>query len=356
MNELDKSRKDDHVNRALEYYKENEISDFDSVDFIHHVLPEVNFEDVDISTSFAGFDFSNPFHINGMTGGSDFTKVFNRKLAIIARETNIFMAVGSLSVALRDKSTHASYKVVRKENPNGIIFANLGADKTLEDAKRACEIIDADGIQIHINACQEIVMPEGERDFSKWSENISNIIENLGLPVLIKEVGNGMSKQSIQHLINLGAKTIDISGKGGTNFAKIENSRRKNNEYNFLENFGNSTVNSMLEAQEFIHDYDIIASGGIRNSMDIVKSLSLGAKSVAMAGRFIYLVNETPLEEAIEMVNNWKYEIKSIMTLLGASKLSDLSETDLIIRNQVKDWCEIRGIDFKKFGNRFNKL
>lgn len=352
MSKIDIDRKDNHVNRALEYHRENQTSDFDDLDFVHQVLPEVNMNDIDTSTSFAGFNFNSPFHINGMTGGSDFTKQFNKKLAIIARECNIFMAVGSLSVALRDESTHDSYKVVRKENPNGIIFANLGADKNLEDAKKACEIIGADGIQIHINACQEIVMPEGERSFENWLDNISDIIDNLGLPVLIKEVGNGMSRDAIGKLIEVGAKTIDISGKGGTNFARIENSRRRRSEYDFLENFGNSTVNSILEAQEFVDNYEIIASGGVRNSMDIVKSLALGAKSVAMAGRFISLVNDTPLEEAIEIVNNWKQEVRAIMTLLGTKNINELTNTDIIIKNQVKNWCEIRNIDYKYFGNR----
>lgn len=194
-------------------------------------------------------------------------------LAILARETKTFMGVGSLSIALKDESTHDSFKIARRENPNGIIFANLGADKTIEDAKKACgKIIDADGIQIHVNVCQEIVMPEGERQFSGWLDNISKIVDGLGLPVLVKEVGFGMSKPAIKSLKEIGVTTIDVSGKGGTNFAKIENSRRTNDKYNFLENYGNSTVVSLLEAQEYINNIDIIASGGIRNSMDIVKS------------------------------------------------------------------------------------
>lgn len=346
------NKKDDHLNLALEFFKEEKISDFDNVDFIHKVLPETNVNDVDISTSFASYIFNQPFHINGMTGGTDKTKEFNRKIAILARETGIFMAAGSLSVALKDESVIDSFKVIREENKNGIVFANLGADKSLEEAKRACDILDADGIQIHINVCQEIVMPEGERHFSGWLDNISEIVAKLGLPVLVKEVGFGMDRSAVDKLQKLGVKTIDISGKGGTNFARIENFRRNKFKYNFLENFGNSTVVSLLEAKQSKNLAEILASGGVRNSMDIVKSLSLGAKSVGMAAGILNLVNEESMEDAIDIVNHWKYEIKAIMALLGAKNINDLKKTDLIFRNDVKDWCEVRDIDYKSFANR----
>lgn len=352
---IDINRKDEHLNLALEFQKIKRQSDFDNMNFIHDVFPNIDMKDVDISTSIAGFKLDHPFHMNGMTGGSELTKSYNEKFAILARETNTFMAVGSLSVALKDKSTHDSFKIARKQNPHGIIFANLGADKTLEDAKKACEIIGADGIQIHVNAAQEIIMTEGEREFSKWLDNISDIVDNLGLPVIIKEVGFGMSRNAISQLIEVGAKTVDISGKGGTSFAMIENSRRdEDDKLSFLNDYGNSTVVSLLESQQYMDDIEIISSSGIRNSYDIVKSLSLGAKSVAMAGRFLKLVNDLPMEEAIDKVNNWKSQIKSIMTLLGAQNLDELRKVDIIVKSDVKNWCEIRNIDYKKLANRRN--
>lgn len=346
------NRKDEHVKYALEFHKEAQRSDFDNIDFVHDVFPEVDVDEVDISTNVAGFELEHPFYINGMTGGSELTKEYNKKLAILARETNTFMAVGSLSAALKDPSVIDSYTIARDENPNGILFANLGADKTLEDAKKAIEIIGADGIQIHVNAGQEIVMPEGERKYKGWLNNIKSIIEGVDVPVTIKEVGFGMSRKALKELYEVGAKTVDISGKGGTNFAKIENSRRTEDSYDFLLSHGNSTVVSLLESQEFQDKLQIVASSGIRNSMDIVKSLALGADAVAMAGRFISLVNDYEMDEAIKIVNNWKYQIKSIMTLLGAKNIQELRQKDIIIRNEVKDWCEIRGIDYKAFGNR----
>lgn len=353
MTSLDMRRKDEHLKFAAEFQRFEKNPGFDDMRFVHQVFPEVNMTDVDLTTEIAGYKLSHPFHINGMTGGSDLTKEYNEKIATLARETNTFMAVGSLSIALKDPSTHESFKVARKINPNGIIFANLGADKTLEDAKKACEIIGADGIQIHVNAGQEIIMPEGERNFEGWIENISTIIHGLGLPVLVKEVGFGMSKKAIKALKDIGAKTVDVSGFGGTSFAMIENYRRdEDDRFDFLLDFGNTTIESLLDAQDFIDDMEILASGGIRNSMDIVKALALGAKSVGMAGRILQLVHENELEDAIREVNRWENQIKSIMTLLGKRSIDKLKSTDIILENKARNWAELRGIEIKKLVNR----
>ena len=346
-------RKDEHLRLAISFHDETKESDFDLIDYIHNSLSNTNVDNIDISTSIAGFKLNHPFYINGMTGGTKLTKEFNQKLAILARETNTLMGVGSISVALRHKEIEDTFKIVRKENPNGIILANLGADKTLEDAKKAIHLIDADGLQIHINPAQEIIMPEGERDFTKWIKNIETIISNIGVPVIVKEVGFGMSRDTIKLLKSIGANTIDISGKGGTNFAQIENSRRKKDSLAFLENYGLSTAESLLEAQDFVSNTEIISSGGIRNAYDIVKSLGLGAKSTSMAGKFIMLVNDDiDIENVIDTVNNWKYQIKSIMALIGANSISELQEKDILIRGKLNEFARIRNIDIQALANR----
>ncbi len=346
------NKKNDHVKLALKFYEEENKSDFDNIKFIHQVFPEISIENVNINTSIAGFNMEQPFYINAITGGSNETKVINEKIAYIAKETNLLMASGSLSIALKDSLVEDSFRIIREVNPNGIIFANLGAEKTLEDAKRAVDILEADGLQIHINAAQELIMPEGDRDFSNWLKNIETIVENIGIPVIVKEVGFGMSKKAIKQLVDIGVKTIDISGTGGTNFARIENYRRAEDKFNFLEDFGNSTVVSLLEAQEFIDSYEILASGGIRNSMDMVKALALGSKAVGLAAPILYMVENLGVEKAIEEIQNWKTQIKSIMTLLGKKSIEELKYTDIIIMKDVKEWCIARNIPFKDFSNR----
>lgn len=346
------NKKDDHVKLAQKFHGKNIKTDFDSIKFVHHSFPEINIDDVDISTEFAGIKMASPFYINAMTGGSDMTKEINEKLSILARETNIPMASGSLSVALKDKSLEDSFKIIRKTNPKGIIFANLGAEHSVENAKKAIDMIGADGLQIHINVPQELVMPEGDRNFSNWLKSIENLVKNIDLPIIVKEVGFGMSHETIKKLLDIGVKTIDISGSNGTNFSKIENYRRKEFKYDYLEDYGQSTIISLLEADEFINNYEILASGGIRNPMDIVKCLSLGARSVGVAGTILDMVLNLGLDRSIEEINNWKYQIKTIMTLLGKKNLQELQGTDIIIKNSVRDWCEVRDIDYRRYGKR----
>lgn len=342
------SRKDEHVKLAEMFFEEPRVSDFDNVRFVHHSFPEMAVDDVDISTSFAGFTVGQPFFINAMTGGSEKTKIINEKLAVVARETCLPIASGSLSVAIKNPSLVDSFEIIRKVNPKGLVFANLGAGHNVENAKKAIDILEADALQIHCNVVQEIIMPEGDRDFSNWLSNIEKIVKAVEVPVIVKEVGFGMSRKTIKELKDIGVKTIDISGSGGTNFAKIENYRRSKYKYDYLENFGQSTVISLLEAQEFIKNTDIIASGGIRHPLDIVKALALGAKAVGVAGVFLNMVLNDGVEKTIENINNWKIEIASIMTILGKSKVSELVNTDMVLFNEVREWCLARRIDINK--------
>ena len=349
------NRKDEHVELAQKLYKGENISDFDNIKFVYNSLPQMNLEEVDIKTRVAGLELDFPFFINAMTGGSENTKAINEKLAIVSKETGLAMASGSLSAALKNKDLRDSFEIIRKVNNKGIIFANIGAEYSVEKAKRAIEILDADGIQIHLNPIQELIMPEGDRDFTNWLRNIEDIINGVNVPVIIKEVGFGMSRETIKQLYNIGARTIDISGTGGTNFAIIENHRRKGKEYSYIEDLGQSTVISLLESQEYINHVDIISSGGVRNPLDIVKSLGLGGKAAGLSGFFLKEILENGVESTIEIINNWKEEIKAIMTILGCRTIPELLNTDILVGGNVKDWCEAREISYKTLANR-NRL
>ena len=349
---LTSNKKDDHVYLAEKFHNQLQVSDFDNLRFVYHSFPEMGIEDTNIRTKLANFNMENPFFINAMTGGSDKTKLINEKLAIIARETNLAMASGSLSVAIKDPSLRDSFEIIRRVNPQGLVFANLGAEHGVEVAKRAIDILDADALQIHINVLQELIMPEGDRDFSNWLKSIEEMVKHIGVPLIVKEVGFGMSKKTIKQLKDIGVEIIDISGGGGTNFAKIENYRRHINKYDYLEDFGQSTVVSLLEAQSFINNTEIIGSGGIRNPLDIVKVLSLGGKAVGISGLILQMLLNEGLEETIIEINNWKDEIRLIMTLLGKKTIEELKETDVLITNDVKEWCISREIPYKYYANR----
>lgn len=220
-------RKREHINHALSTGQKRETG-LDDITFVHVSLPDLALEQVDISTKIGELSSSSPIFINAMTGGGgQLTYEINKALARAARIADIPLAVGSQMSALKDPSERYSYEIVRKENPNGLIFANLGSEATARQAKEAVEMIEADALQIHLNVIQEIVMPEGDRSFSGALSRIEQICSEIKVPVIIKEVGFGMSKESARKLYEAGAAAVDIGGYGGTNFSKIENLRRQ---------------------------------------------------------------------------------------------------------------------------------
>lgn len=349
------NRKNEHVSLAEKFYDKPFRPPFEDVRFVHHSFPQMAVKDVDLSVSFEGMDFTVPFYINAMTGGSRWTGKVNEKLALVAREAGLAIATGSVSAAMKMPEVEDSYKIVREVNPNGLVFANLGAGHGLENAKRAVDLLKADALQIHVNAPQEVVMPEGDRDFTDWISNIEEIVNGLDRPVMVKEVGFGMSRETIRLLRSIGVSIIDISGTGGTDFAQIENYRRKEQKFDDLEGWGQSTAVSLLEAQEFLPEATLIASGGIREPMDIAKSLALGASLAGISSQVLHLVLQEGVDETITVIEGWKKELARILTLLQSRRPQDLQHTDLILSGDTRDWCDARGIDFRSFASRSTK-
>ncbi|WP_236671736.1 type 2 isopentenyl-diphosphate Delta-isomerase [Enterococcus sp. BWB1-3] len=346
-----KNRKDEHLSLAKAFHKERE-NDFDHLRFIHHSFPETSTEKIDISTSFCQMTFPQPFYINAMTGGSERAKKINQQLGIIARETGVLVATGSVSAALKDAALADTYTVIREENPLGKIFANIGAGTSLEDAERAIDLFGADGLQVHVNAPQELVMSEGDRQFAGWLETIQEITASINVPVIVKEVGFGMSSETLEQLLAAGVKTVDVSGQGGTSFTQIENARRKKQELTFLNDWGQSTIISLLESGNFQKELTILASGGVRNSLDVVKALSLGAKSVGISGTILKHLLSDGVDATIDLIQQWEAEIRMLYTLLGKNNTSALATADIIFDRSIIDWCESRGIPYQHFAQR----
>lgn len=333
-------RKDEHLKLAL-IQKEGQ-NDFDNIRFVHNALHGASFSKLDLKTSFANLKLDLPIYINAMTGGTKKAEAINEKLAKLANHFSIPIATGSLSVLLNDDRNVDSFKVIRKYNPNGIVFANIGADKTLDQVNKIIDVLCPNLLQIHLNIPQEMVMPEGDRDFSKLEQNIKDIVQGIKIPVIVKEVGFGMSKSTIEKLKSLGVKTIDVSGSGGTNFIKIENARRFR-QFEYLNEYGLSTVESLLEANT-VSDVEILASGGIRNPYDVVKALALGARSVGMSKYFLELVVNNNYEDAINKFNEFIEDVKTIMTILGVSTIKDLKNLELIFSNSLINYIKQRNI------------
>ncbi|HCM87910.1 MULTISPECIES: type 2 isopentenyl-diphosphate Delta-isomerase [Enterococcus] len=345
------NRKDEHVSLARAFHQKPKENDFDAIRLVHSSLVAARPEDIDLSTEILGLKLSTPFYINAMTGGSEKTKQINHDLAIVARETNLMMATGSVSAALKDPAVADSYTVVREVNPNGLILGNMGAGRTSDDAKRIVDLLQADGMQIHLNVPQELVMPEGDRDFHEWPENIQTTIQQLPVPVIIKEVGFGMSKETIQQLQSLGVKAVDVSGRGGTSFSQIENARRKKRELNYLDDWGQSTVISLLEAQE-VDELTLLASGGIRDAYDIFKALCLGAKAVGISATILDHLLSNGIDATVEMIEDWKTQLRRLYLMTDKATTADLIHNPIILSGAPKEWCQARGIDYKKLATR----
>ena len=351
MTVMSTSRKDDHVNAAFKQYQTNP-TDFESIRFIHHSIPKYNLSDINIETSILNHQLTTPFYINAMTGGSEWTAQVNKQLAMVAKEAQLMMATGSISAAIKDPKVAHSFQIARKVNPDGFLLANLGANHPLENAKKAVDLIDADAFQIHLNSPQEIVMPEGDREFREFEDHIGEIVHGLGVPVMIKEVGFGMSSETVQRLIDIGVSTVDVSGFGGTNFATIENSRREKEDFAFLGDWGQSTAVSLIDNYHLKDVVDLVASGGIKHPLQMTKAFALGAKAVGMSGEFLQRVLTKGVDDTVEQVHAWEEQLKLIMLMLNAPTIPDLLHTDLIFIDFPKEWAEQRHIDLSKFNTR----
>ncbi len=315
-------RKDEHVLYALK--QEIKTNDFDLVRLFHHSLIDHDIDEISLETQMFGQQFSYPFYINAMTGGSQNTKIINEKLAMLASHFNLAMVVGSQHAALKDNTLIETYDIVRKKNEHGFMIANVSANASLKEALSAVKMIKANALSIHLNPIQELVMHEGDRRFKHTKANIKEIITSLSVPVIVKEVGFGMSDETMKELIDLGVKYIDVSGMGGTNFAKIENDRMKR-EDQFLETFGFSTVESLMLSQKYQKEAQIIASGGVRNAFDIVKSLVLGADFVGMSQFFLKLI-QNDWETQVLSIETLIEDIKKIMLLLNVKTINELKK------------------------------
>lgn len=325
------NRKDDHIKYALKY--QSPYNSFDDIELIHSSLPKYNVNDIDLSTHFAGQSFEFPFYINAMTGGSEKGKAVNHKLAQVAQATGIVMATGSYSAALKNDEDD-SYPTTDLY-PDLKLATNIGLDKPLPAAESTVKAMNPIFLQVHVNVMQELLMSEGEREFHMWRSHLKEYVDNIQCPLILKEVGFGMDLQSIKDAYDIGITTVDISGRGGTSFAYIENQRGRDRSY--LNTWGQTTAQSLINAQSMMDKMDILASGGIRHPLDMVKCLVLGAKAVGLSRTVLELVERYPVDDVIAILNSWKEDLRMIMCALNCKKITDLRQVNYILYGQLKE-------------------
>ena len=325
------NRKDEHIKYALKY--QSPYNSFDEMELIHHSLPDYDLSEIDLHTHFAGRDFDYPFYINAMTGGSEKAKAVNRKLAQVAQATGLVMVTGSYSAALKNPQDD-SYPS-KKDYPDLLIATNLGIDKPYELGLQTVDEMQPIFLQVHVNLMQELLMPEGEREFRSWKKNLENYATKMPVPVVLKEVGFGMDLKTIQMAHAFGIKTFDISGRGGTSFAFIENQRGGDRSY--LNEWGQTTVQSLLNLQDVVDTVEILASGGVRHPLDMVKCFVLGAKGVGLSRTVLELVEKYPVEQVVDIVNGWKDDLRLIMCALNCKTIADLRNVDYLLYGKLSE-------------------
>lgn len=344
-------RKADHMKLAVQQdlRPRNGLED---VILLHQSLPELNWQDIDLSLIYFNKRLSYPILINAMTGGTEKAGEINRHLAALARQHGFAMAVGSQAIAIDEPKWCDSFAVVREENPDGLIIANIAARESLAHAQKAIDMIQADAIQIHLNVPQELAMVEGDRNFRGILENVAVLAKNLSVPLIAKEVGFGLARESVLMLKEAGVNFFDIGGKGGTNFIQIED-QRGGNFRKELDDWGITTAVSLAEAVFFNAGIGIIASGGINSATQIAKALAMGADLCGMAGWFLHILWHEGWESLAEQTEHLLYCLKAVFLMTGSASLKALQKKPVIIVGPTAEYLRARAVDLDRWTQRF---
>lgn len=333
---MHKRRKADHLRISLEEDVQFEglTTGFERYQFIHQALPEMGFKEVDLSLNLFGKRLEAPLIISSMTGGIEPAAKINRNLARAAQKMGVAMGVGSLRPAIDDPSLARTYQV-REVAPDILLFANLGAVQLnygygVEECRCAVEMIEADALILHLNPLQECLQEEGNTDFSGLLARIEKVCRHLPVPVMVKEVGWGISEEVARRLAQAGVAAIDVAGAGGTSWSEVERYRTSNemmkNVAAAFAQWGIPTADSIRMARRGAPDVALIASGGIRTGVDVAKAIALGADGAALATPLLKAANASwgtvreKLDEIIE-------ELRITMFCIGARNLRELKET-----------------------------
>lgn len=303
--------------------------------FVHDALPEIDLDEIDLGTTFLGKPLKAPILISSMTGGFALARKVNRNLALAAQELGLAMGVGSQRVALEEPRVAESFKV-RELAPDILLLGNLGAVQLnygygIEQCRQAVRMIRADGLVLHLNVLQEAIQPEGNRNFKGLSEKIAQVCRGLEVPVVAKEVGSGISAEVALRLKQAGVKAIDVAGRGGTSWYAVEARRaaqRGQPTDQTFADWGIPTVEALISVREAVADLEIVASGGIRNGLDIAKAIALGANLCGMGQPLLAPAMEST-EKVIKFLSWIIYEIKVAMLCVGAKNIGALRQTPL---------------------------
>ncbi len=332
------SRKADHIRINLEEdVSSGMTAGFDRLRFYHQALPEINLEEVDTRLSMFGRTLNAPILISSMTGGTEKAAEINQRLAEAAQMAGVALGLGSQRAALENTCLVETFQV-RKWAPDILLFANLGAiqlnyDYSIDQCLRVVDMVEADGLILHLNPLQEALQPEGDVQFRGLIGKIEEVCKKLPVPVIVKEVGWGISERVALMLLQAGVSAIDVAGAGGTSWSQVEMYRMKDEKQasiaSVFRNWGISTVDSLRIVRRTAPGLMIFASGGIRNGLEIAKSIALGATVGGMAGPFLKAAIIST-EEVYDLLQILHRQLQLTMFAAGAANLAELSSMPLM--------------------------
>jgi isopentenyl-diphosphate delta-isomerase len=357
-------RKSEHIRICLDGNSQakNARSGFEDVRFVHRALPEVEKLKIDLSTLVLGHRFAAPVIVGALTGGTVEATKINAVIAEVVESLHLGMGVGSQRAAIEDGTLEKTFSVVRKKAPTAFLIANLGGVQLvhgygLKEVRKAVEMIEADAVAIHLNGLQEAVQPEGQTNFAGVLAKIGDISKDVGVPVIVKETGCGIAAEEALKLEASGVEAIDVGGLGGTSFAAVEHYRAKSAGRNvesclgeIFWDWGIPTVASIVEVAQRVK-IPVIASGGVRDGVDVAKALALKA-SLASVSQPVLQCAVKGLKETESFLGLLVEELRVSMFLVGARRVTDLSQASVVISGETRSWLEARGFSVDAYARR----
>lgn len=333
------ARKADHIRICLDEDVQFHVNTngLERYRFTHCCLPELNRSEIDLTTTFLGKSLGAPLLISSMTGGTQQAKMINLRLAEVAQHYKLAMGVGSQRVAVENPQVADTF-AVRSLAPDILLFANLGAVQLnysygLDECRRVIDSAQADALILHLNPLQECIQSRGDTNFRGLLEKIQDLCSKISVPVIAKEVGNGISATMAQKLLEAGVSAIDVAGAGGTSWAKVESERAENAQQRQLgqtfADWGLPTAECITSVRAIAPEVPLIASGGLRNGLDVAKAIALGADISGLALPFLQAAASS--KEAVDaLVQLLLAEITTVLFCTGNANLSQLKSSNAL--------------------------
>ncbi|MFA5959549.1 MAG: type 2 isopentenyl-diphosphate Delta-isomerase [Tatlockia sp.] len=328
-------RKQDHIDLALmQANQASELNALDRLALLHEALPDLDFDEIKLTGQRFGQEVAKPFLVSSMTAGHSGAVSINRNLISACNASGWAMGVGSQRRELTDTLAASEWHALRADFPNVRLYSNLGIAQVIhtpiKTIQKLVDALQAEALIIHCNPLQEAIQPEGTPQFKGCFDAISQLVRELGKPVIIKETGCGFAKSTLQRLNETGVAAVDVSGVGGTHWGRIEGHRAqegsmKHQTAQTFRNWGIDTVSSIRNALALSPQFEVWGSGGVRNGLDAAKLFALGVTTVGFAKPMLPAALESS-QKVLDLMQLIEYELKVAMFCTGSRIISELKE------------------------------